>query len=62
MFYIEKKPNGVPVWLKRLGPAVVWGPKELAMKFPTLGTARMMLARVPKTDEARVVSDEEPAV
>jgi hypothetical protein len=57
-FNIRKMANGKPVWLKRLVPAVVWGPKDQAMKFESKGAARMVLPNVPKADRAEVVDEE----
>jgi hypothetical protein len=56
-FYIRKIANGNAVWLKRLTPAIVWGPKEQAMKFQSKGAARMVLPNVPKADQAEVIDE-----
>ncbi len=57
-FYICKTTNGRSLWLKRLTPAIVWGPKAQAMTFATKGAARLVLPHVPKADQAAVVDDE----
>ena len=56
-FYIRKMANGKAVWLKRVGPAVIWGPKPQAINFATRGVARMTLSNIPKADKAEVVDD-----
>lgn len=56
-FYIRKTANGKSVWLKRLAPAIVWGPKAQAMKFASKGAARLMLPAIPKADGAEVVDE-----
>ncbi|HEY1506430.1 MAG TPA: hypothetical protein VGF92_19145 [Stellaceae bacterium] len=57
-FYIRKTANGVTVWLKRMGPAIIWGPKDQALKFTAIGVARMALQRIPKTDKVEIDTDE----
>lgn len=57
-FTICKTANGQSLWLKRLTPAIVWGPKDQAMKFATKGDARLVLPTIPKADQAAVVEDE----
>lgn len=56
-FYIRKMANGNSLWLKRLAPAIVWGPKTQAMKFESKGAAHMVLPNVPKADRAEVVDE-----
>ena len=58
-FYVRKSANGATVWLKRMGPAIIWGPKEQALKFPALGMARMALHSIPKADKAEIETDDE---
>jgi hypothetical protein len=58
-FYIRKTNNGVAVWLKRTGPAIIWGPKEQALRFTAIGVARMTLHAVPKADKAEIETDSE---
>jgi hypothetical protein len=57
-FYIRKMANGKSLWLKRLAPVIVWGPKVQAMTFASKGAARMVLPNVPKADKAEIVGDE----
>jgi hypothetical protein len=57
-FTIRKTVNGKSVWLKRLSPAIVWGPKAQAMKFEAKGDARLVLPSIPKADRAEVVDEE----
>jgi hypothetical protein len=59
-FYIRKSVSGKTLWLKRLSPAIVWGPKDQAMTFQSKGAARMVLPNVPKADGAEVVDDDAP--
>lgn len=53
-FYIRKTANGATIWLKRTGPAIIWGPKEQALEFISLGVARMTLRVLPKADRAEI--------
>ena len=57
-FYIRKTANDVTVWLKRMGPAIIWGPQEQALRFTELGVARMALHKIPKADKAEIAADE----
>lgn len=57
-FYIRKTIDGVTVWLKRVGPAIIWGPKGQALKFTAMGVARMTLQRIPKADKAEIETEE----
>jgi len=61
-FYIRKMANGATVWLQRVGPAIIWGPKEQALQFIAIGVARQMLRRVPKADRAEIVGDDDKPV
>lgn len=56
-FYIRKTVNGKSLWLKRLVPAIVWGPKAQALKFESKGAARLVLPNIPKADRAEVVDE-----
>ena len=56
-FYISKTANGVTVWLKRMGPAIIWGPKDQALQFTSVGVARMALQRIPKADKAEIETE-----
>lgn len=56
-FYIRKTANGISSWLKRLSPAIVWGPKSQAMKFTTRGAARLALQNMPKQEQVDVIGD-----
>lgn len=55
--YISKTANGVTVWLKRMGPAIIWGPKDQALQFTAVGVARMALQRIPKADKAEIETE-----
>lgn len=58
-FYtIRKTTNGVTVWLKRMGPATIWGPKEQALRFTELGVVRLVLRSLPKAHNAEVETEE----
>jgi hypothetical protein len=59
-FHIRKTAEGRALWLKRLTPAIVWGPKVQARIFATKGDARLTLALIPKADRAAIVDDETP--
>jgi hypothetical protein len=57
-FYIRKMVNGRSVWLKRMAPAIVWGPKSQAMAFASKGAARLIQQNIPKADQAEVASED----
>lgn len=57
-FYIRKLVDGKSLWLKRLAPAIVWGPKAQAMSFKSKGAARMVMPNVPKADRAEIVDED----
>ena len=58
-FYIRKMVNGRSVWLKRMAPAIVWGPKSQAMPFASKGAARLILQNIPRADQAEVMAGDE---
>jgi hypothetical protein len=57
-FHIRKTAEGRALWLKRLTPAIVWGPKAQAMKFASKGDARLVLPLIPRADQATVADDD----
>jgi hypothetical protein len=61
VIYIRKTANGRTVWLTRVGPAMIWGPKDQALKFVAIGVARMALRSVAKTDQAEIEIDDDSA-
>ena len=59
LYYIRKTASsGVTVWLKRVGPAIIWGPKDQALEFTAIGPARMTLHAIPKADKAEIETEE----